>query len=244
MINDLLDSIIAHALFQRISLGLGLICFFLSVALVFWLFRDARRRGTIAILWTLLGTVALTLGVFMGFSRSSIGFIAVGGASLALVLLVLLVYVFVRPSEFAADVEERDLSQRLLEAELELHACPSCDSGIEIDFQICPNCNVTLRSPCDYCGRPIKTDWTTCPYCLARKSQKQTRSTAAASKKRGAERPKAATTKRPAPRANTADDLELDFPTTQSGGTKRSSGGSRTSTGSNAVKNTPATFKD
>ncbi|MCL2402968.1 MAG: hypothetical protein FWC86_01850, partial [Coriobacteriia bacterium] len=180
LFGELLDPIINSPIVQSLSLGLGIATFSLAIALVFWLFRDARRRGTFAIAWGLLGLLALVVGVFVGFSQASWGFIAVGGASLILVLLILIVYSFLRPADFAADAEERELSQRLLEAELETHACPSCGGGIEVDFLICPNCNVTLRRPCDYCARPIKTTWAVCPYCRANKGQAETRAAAPA----------------------------------------------------------------
>jgi RNA polymerase subunit RPABC4/transcription elongation factor Spt4 len=203
--------------------------FLLSVALVFWLFRDARRRGSNGIVWALIGGFALLIGVFIGFSQSSLGFVTVGLGSLGMVLLALMVFTFIRPAEFAADAQERELSQRLLEAELETHACPSCGGGIETDFLICPACNITLRRPCEFCSRPVKVAWATCPYCRARKGQE-----ASAPPKKKSASPKKRT------------------PSSSSGSTRTSSGSTpkRTSSGSSSPKtekqkpSSSSTFKD
>ena len=235
LFGELLDPIIESVAFQTISLGLGLITFVSAVALVFWLFRDARRRGSLSILWGLLGAIALIVGVIIGFGQPTWGFIAVGAASLGAVLVVMLAYTLLRPAEFAADAQERELSQRLLEAELENHACPSCGSGIEIDFLICPSCNVTLRRPCDYCARPIKTGWVTCPYCLARRGQGEAR--AASTSQQAARRsPGGSATNRRRPtaaRSDDIDDTEMNFDTSS---TSRRPAVSRTSTGSDASR--------
>ena len=240
LFDELLDPIINSPVFQAASLGLGLITFISAVALVFWLFRDARRRGSLSILWGLLGAIALIGGVIVGFGQATWGFIAVGVASLGMVLVVLLAYTLLRPAEFAADAQERELSQRLLEAELETHACPSCGGGIEIDFLICPSCNVTLRRPCDYCARPIKTAWSTCPYCLARKGQGETRASNA-SKQAPRRKPSGASNagsdsptgrRRPAP-APHDDSGEIDISFDKPAASRRSKGG-RSSTGSDS----------
>ena len=171
---DMVTSVVGTSTARAISGAfevLGFVLFAFSIALVFWLYRDARRRGAREIIWAIVGGAALLLGVFLGFTLSSWGFIAVGLGTLIAVCAVLLIYTFIRPAEFLADAQERELSARLLEAELDTHACPSCGHGIETDFLICPSCNITLRRPCDYCGRPIKTGWATCPYCKARKGQ-------------------------------------------------------------------------
>ena len=235
LFGELLDPIIESVAFQTISLGLGLVTFVSAVALVFWLFRDARRRGSLSILWGLLGAIALIVGVIIGFGQPTWGFIAVGAASLGAVLVVMLAYTLLRPAEFAADAQERELSQRLLEAELENHACPSCGGGIEVDFLICPSCNVTLRRPCDYCARPIKTNWVTCPYCLARRGQGEAR--AASTSQQTARRSSggsSANRRRSAPaRSDDVDDTEMSFDKPSA---SRRPASSRTSTSSDASR--------
>jgi len=252
LFGELFTEILQGPVVQRALDVIGIVTFVLAIALVFWLFRDARRRGSLSILWGLVGTAALVVGVFIGFGVEGWGFASVGLASLVLVLVVLVVYTFLRPADFAADAQERELSQRLLEAELETHACPSCGGGIEVDFLICPNCNVTLRRPCDYCSRPIKTGWATCPYCRASKGQGETRAASAAgggaAKGKRAAAPRGdsnpTTRKRPAPArgaggssggsAASEDDIDLDFdaPKTGNVGRAQTKSGGRSSSGS------------
>ena len=251
LFGELLDPIIKSPAFQAASLALGVIMFASAVALVFWLFRDARRRGSLSFLWGLVGVAAIVVGVFVGFAQNAWGFISVGAASLVCVMVALVAYTLLRPAEFAADAAERDLSQRLLEAELETHACPSCGSGIEVDFLICPSCNVTLRRPCDYCTRPIKTTWTTCPYCLSHKNQNDTRADAGTSgspakagrrssgKSSGAnpanpsarKRSTSASPDHPPAVADDLDDLDLDFDSAPATRSRKADRGGRSSSG-------------
>jgi len=238
LFGELLTPIIEGPVVQGALDVVGVITFLLAIALVFWLFRDARRRASFSILWGLVGVIALVAGVFVGFGISGWGFTSVGGISLILVLIVLIVYTFLRPADFAADAQERELSQRLLEAELETHACSSCGGGIEVDFLICPNCNVTLRRPCDYCSRPIKTDWATCPYCRASKGQGETRAAASAANAanaagtaskgkrasaptRGESNPAKRTRTAPAKDVDSTDDLDLSFDSPKTGKVSR-----------------------
>ena len=231
MFGELLEPIIESTAFQTASLALGLLTFAMAVAMVFWIYRDARRRGFVSILWGVLAAIALIAGVFVGFTQTSWGFIAVGGASSILVLVVMVIYTIVRPAEFAADAQERELSHRLLESELEIHSCPSCGAGIEVDYQICPSCNVTLRTPCNYCARPIKTGWSTCPYCLARKGQTDTPPVGSPAAKRSGR----ATTK--AKVSSSSSERSTDSDNTESSGSSRSG---RRSTGSGRASSVSA----
>jgi len=182
--NDLLQPILMSKIFQFASLVVGILTFLLSVALVYWLFRDARRRAAREIIWVLLGGIAVFVGAMIGFGQTTYGFATVGLASISAILLVLMIYTFLRPAEYSADAQERELSLRLLEAELDTSACPSCGSGIETDFLICPTCNITLRRPCEFCSRPIRPAWATCPYCKARQGSGSS-APVSESKKRG-----------------------------------------------------------
>jgi uncharacterized membrane protein YgcG len=241
--------------------AIGYLLFFFAIALVTWVYRDARRRcNTImSSLWGVLAIAALVLGIIVGFANNAMGFIAVGGASLAAVLAVLMVYTFARPADFKVDAQERDLSQRLLEAELETHACPSCGAGIETDFQICPSCNVTLRRPCDCCGRPIKVGWATCPYCRARKGQEETRASSGKKKSGGGSgsggrsrsgSPSGSSTQKRSAKRDSDGDQDQDYdtpksgssPKRSSGSSSRSSSGGRRSSGSGSSGS--STFKD
>ncbi len=112
-----------------------------SVALVFWTWRDAERRGAMPWFWAL---VVLLFNIF-------------GWA----------IYMVVRPPESAADAHERELEIRAKEVELlrEGQTCPACYQPVESDFLICPSCMKKLRKECISCGKALKLDWQVCPYC-------------------------------------------------------------------------------
>jgi hypothetical protein len=111
------------------------------VALVFWTWRDAARRGAMSWFWAL---VVILFNVF-------------GWA----------IYMVVRPPEYAEDARERELEIRAKEVELlrEGQTCSSCQKPIEPDFLICPSCMKKLRKECVECKRALKLDWQVCPYC-------------------------------------------------------------------------------
>jgi hypothetical protein len=115
-----------------------------TVALVFWTFRDAQRRGAMSALWAL---VVLVFNVF-GW----------------------MIYMVVRPPEYADDALERELEIRAREAELQRGgaACPSCLKPIAPDYLICPYCMKKLKKQCVSCGKPLKMSWAVCPYCKAK----------------------------------------------------------------------------
>jgi len=112
-----------------------------SVALVFWTWRDAERRGAMPWFWAI---VVLLFNVF-------------GWA----------IYMVVRPPESALDARERELEIRAKEVELlrDGQTCPACYQPVEPDFLICPSCMKKLRKECISCGKALKLDWQVCPYC-------------------------------------------------------------------------------
>ena len=115
--------------------------FVFHLALTFWAYRDADRRGAMAWFWA--------LAIFI--------FDLAGWA----------IYMVVRPPEWAADVHERDLEIRAKELALarDLESCPSCAKPVEKDYLICPHCMKKLRKPCIECGKALKLPWNVCPYC-------------------------------------------------------------------------------
>lgn len=110
-------------------------------ALVFWVYRDANRRGAMGWFWG----VAAFLFPVAGW----------------------LVYLVVRPPEFMEDARERELEIRAREAELarDHEVCPACYKPVEKEFLICPYCMKKLRKSCVSCGRALKLPWNVCPYC-------------------------------------------------------------------------------
>ncbi|MDZ4179192.1 MAG: zinc ribbon domain-containing protein [Coriobacteriia bacterium] len=110
-------------------------------ALTFWTLRDANRRGAMGWFW------GITVFLF-----DLAGWV---------------IYLVVRPPEFAADARERDLEIRAKEVSLQrdLETCPACYKPVEKEFLICPYCMKKLRKPCIECEQPLKLNWNVCPYC-------------------------------------------------------------------------------
>lgn len=122
--------------------NLGTLFFFVfHIALVFWTWRDAQRRGAMSWFWGLVAFI----------------FPLAGWA----------IYMVVRPPEARDDVRERELEIRAREAELtrENPVCPACFKPVDKDFLICPSCMKKLKKECISCNRPLKLDWSVCPYC-------------------------------------------------------------------------------
>jgi hypothetical protein len=112
------------------------------VAIVLWTFKDARKRIEDPILVATATAVSMLpiVGVF--------------------------VYMLLRPSEYIADVRERELEIRMMERELgRQERCPYCKSHIEGDYLSCPVCTTKLRQACRGCDRPLDPRWAMCPFC-------------------------------------------------------------------------------
>ena len=126
----------------RIASQLVLLLFIiLWIALVYWTYTDAARRGAMSIFWGIVAVIFPYLGT--------------------------LIYLIVRPPEFLAESRERELELAVLERELRnnIHLCPNCRNLVERDYIICPVCNWELKKPCVNCERPLNMEWEICPYC-------------------------------------------------------------------------------
>lgn len=112
-----------------------------TVALIFWTWRDAQRRGAMPWFWALV-----------------VVFFNVPGW---------MIYMVVRPPESREDVRERELEIRSREAELarENPVCPACFKPVDKEYLICPSCMKKLKKECTNCEKPLKLDWAVCPYC-------------------------------------------------------------------------------
>ncbi len=137
VISDFLNSPIPRIAGQLVLLLF--VCVWL--ALVYWTFTDATRRGAMRYFWVLVAIIFPYVGT--------------------------LIYLIVRPPEYALDARERELELAVLEGELRnrLLLCPNCKNIVEKDYLICPNCNWELKKPCVNCERPLNMEWYTCPYC-------------------------------------------------------------------------------
>ena len=126
----------------RIAGQLVLLLFIiLWIALVYWTYTDASRRGALSIFWGIVAVIFPYVGT--------------------------LIYLIVRPPEYLAESRERELELAVLERELRenIHLCPNCRNLVERDYIICPACNWELKKPCANCDRPLNMEWEMCPYC-------------------------------------------------------------------------------
>src|SRR3954464_14595901 len=116
------------------------------LALVYYTYADARRRGADPML--VACATAASLFPFVGT----------------------VVYVIVRPPEYLDDVRERELEMQAAEARLssfDYQLCPYCDYEVKGDYLRCPSCMRRLKERCYSCGKPIDPAWKLCPYCEA-----------------------------------------------------------------------------
>lgn len=43
--------------------------------------------------------------------------------------------------------------------------CAQCDTPVNPDFVVCPNCGAKLKPACPSCGQAVEADWKVCPHC-------------------------------------------------------------------------------
>jgi hypothetical protein len=139
--NDILKPILTNPQFILGQQLCSLFLVVLWVALIFWTWRDAYRRGAMPWFWAL---VVIIFNVF-GW----------------------MVYLVVRPPECLDDARERELEIKAREAELTAAGgvCAACLKPVEKDFLICPYCMKRLKKQCVSCDKALKLNWGVCPYC-------------------------------------------------------------------------------
>ena len=114
------------------------------LALVYWVYKDAKRRiedPWLVVMATLLGLVPPFLGV--------------------------LVYMLFRPPEYLDDVRERELEIKAMEERLAKRDlfCPVCRAEVDATYLVCPVCTTKLKQSCVSCKAPLEALWQVCPYC-------------------------------------------------------------------------------
>lgn len=141
---ELLKPILESPEFRLTTQLCGVFAAVFTIALIFWTWRDADRRGAMPWFWAVV-----------------VLFFNVTGWA---------IYMIVRPPEFADDARERDLEILTREAELarESGTCPSCLKPVDPEFLICPYCMKKLKKQCVNCGRPLRMSWAVCPFCKAK----------------------------------------------------------------------------
>lgn len=115
----------------------------LWLSLIFWTFRDVRKRTR--------DRLARLLAVLI---------VAV------LFLPGMLIYFLLRSPTTQEEEYQRSLEEEaLLQTIEENPVCPGCGRRIQQDWSACPNCHTRLRKPCHQCGRLMELAWNLCPYC-------------------------------------------------------------------------------
>src|SRR5258708_4810883 len=101
------------------------------IALALWVWHDSHARSTNRRFQRLT-----TLLVALGF---------LGG---------LFIYLLIRPRQTLAQEYQQQVEEEALLAELAARrTCPTCQTPLTDDFQVCPSCASVLRRPCTHCQR-------------------------------------------------------------------------------------------
>lgn len=138
---ELFAPLLSSPLFKLVTQLCVLFGIVFHVALIFWTWRDANKRGAMGWFWGLVTAVSSLAGW--------------------------VIYLVVRPPEYLDDARERELEIRAKEIALhrDLDTCPSCHKPVENEFLLCPYCMKKLRKSCTECDRALRLSWGVCPYC-------------------------------------------------------------------------------
>lgn len=149
----LMREVLESPLLHTALVAMVLVVAVLWLALAANAYLDAARRDTFPLFWGLL----CFLLPFLGY----------------------LIYLIVRPPEYAEDRAERELRVDVLKREQRAQRgvragqgagaasprCPSCNAAVREDFALCPHCGERLKEPCRGCNRALDLEWAFCPYC-------------------------------------------------------------------------------
>ncbi len=141
MSTDFLDQRVLAAMLVSVQLIVAYIAI-IWLALVFWTYRDSRRRTRDKFLQAF--SVLTTLLFFVpGYW----------------------VYLLVRPPQTLSERQEESLREALVADYGRTSKCPYCRERVREDFLVCPSCNYTLRESCRGCSHAIQPGWSVCPFC-------------------------------------------------------------------------------
>ena len=139
------DTILSDSLVNALLIGAQIAAIYLGIlwlCVVYWAYRDARRRTTDRVL-------------------------AVASAALVLFFFVpgYWLYLIVRPRLTMNEAREERAREVLL-AEFARH-CPSCSAHVSSEYVVCPRCRTRLKSMCASCAKPVEANWIACAYCTS-----------------------------------------------------------------------------
>lgn len=115
----------------------------LWLSLIFWTYRDIRKRARdplVRILAILVVAVLFLPGI--------------------------VIYMILRPQRTLDDEYQQTLEEEaLLQAIEESPLCPGCGRRIKENWMVCPTCHTKLKKNCHHCGKLMELPWNLCPYC-------------------------------------------------------------------------------
>ncbi len=115
----------------------------LWLSLIFWTYRDIRKRARdplIHILAVLVVAILFLPGI--------------------------LIYLILRPQHTTEEEYQQTLEEEALLQSIEDNPlCPGCGRRIQPDWIACPNCNTRLRKRCHQCSKLMELPWEICPFC-------------------------------------------------------------------------------
>lgn len=115
----------------------------LWLSLIFWTFRDIRKRST--------DNMIRILGVLV---------------SALLFLPGALIYLIIRPPRTLEEEYQQTLEEEALLHTIETaHHCPGCSRRADEKWIVCPDCQTRLKKTCHHCSKLMELHWNICPYC-------------------------------------------------------------------------------
>ena len=115
----------------------------LWLSLLFWVYRDIRKRVRDPLIHILAVLVAAIL-----------------------FLPGMLIYLILRPPQTLEDEYQHTLEEEaLLQSIEDKPLCPGCGRQVHDEWSVCPNCHTRLKKNCHQCGRLMELPWNLCPYC-------------------------------------------------------------------------------
>lgn len=117
----------------------------LWLSLIFWTYRDIRRRARDPLVHILAALVVAVL-----------------------FLPGIVIYLITRPQQTFEDEYQKTLEEEaLLQSIEDTPLCPGCNHKTMPDWIACPTCHTRLRKRCHQCGKLMELPWNLCPFCGA-----------------------------------------------------------------------------
>ena len=115
----------------------------LWLSLIFWAYRDIRKRARDPFM-IILAVLVVAILFIPGF----------------------LIYLIIRPPFTIEEEYQRTLEEEaLLQTIEDNYLCSGCGRRVHDDWIACPYCHADLKKKCSRCGKLLDIPWDMCPYC-------------------------------------------------------------------------------